>query len=36
MTKIDYYKDTELRHELPKAFAHLVLEIEERTIDSGN
>ena len=35
MATIEYYKDSELRHEFPKAFAHLVLEMEERAIDSG-
>lgn len=29
------YKDSELRHEFPKAFAHLVLEMEERLQDTG-
>ncbi len=29
------YKDSELRHEFPKAFAHLVFEMEERLQDSG-
>lgn len=31
---ISYYKDSDLRHEFPNAFAYLITEMEER-VDSG-
>jgi len=37
LSTINYYKDSELRHEFPKALAYLILEMEERVDDSlGN
>jgi type I restriction-modification system DNA methylase subunit len=37
LDSIAHYKDSELRHEFPKAFAHLVMQMEERVTNSqGN